>query len=198
MKSKALLLALAVTFLGVAKVNSDVDGVSSDSVQQEEASVYAFHVNSEYVKKDTKLIVLRDQTSRGVDETENRLRKRLRDSLKQIQQETIEDFIARNGRSWGLNKNPAVQFKVKHVLISRKVETQVFQGRQGWQVFYARYPDSRGIITLSRVGFSKDQTQAILYVENQSHGRTGSGYYVLFRKRGEKWEEVARSLVWLS
>ena len=36
---------------------------------------------------------------------------------------------------------------------------------EGWKRFYAKYPGSPGIITVSRVGLNRDKTLAFFYVE---------------------------------
>lgn len=50
------------------------------------------------------------------------------------------------------------------------------------------------IISLSRVGFSDDRTQALVYIER----RHSEGAYVLLRKSGSSWRVVRKVTAWIS
>ncbi|MBI4706223.1 MAG: hypothetical protein HY744_34435 [Deltaproteobacteria bacterium] len=69
----------------------------------------------------------------------------------------------------------------------------------GWHVFYERYPDSQGIMTLSRVGFDPAGKVALVYVSNQSHCVAGAGdVYHLARQADGSWTVVAGWRLWIS
>jgi hypothetical protein len=58
----------------------------------------------------------------------------------------------------------------------------------GWQEFYNEYPQTPGLITLSRVGFSSDGATAIVYYGIQSGGLNGQGRFVVLKLLGDGWQ----------
>ena len=53
-------------------------------------------------------------------------------------------------------------------------------------------------MTLSRVGFNQDQTQALVYIGNQEGPLSGAGYIVLLNKQFGNWELKQKIMVWIS
>jgi hypothetical protein len=56
-----------------------------------------------------------------------------------------------------------------------------------WGEYYRRFPGSQGVLTLSRVGFNAERTQAPFFFSNQCGGLCGAGRYVVMEKRGSDW-----------
>lgn len=79
---------------------------------------------------------------------------------------------------------------LSHVLIptSECFGTSRSEGKDGWAMFYEKYPDSPGIIQLSRVGFSRDGSVAIVYMGNQRGWLAGSGRLRAYIKNNGHWE----------
>ena len=74
-------------------------------------------------------------------------------------------------------------FKIKHdsVLLDVKGFEDFFKNG-GWDDFYHMYLNSSGYITLSRVGFDKKLTKAILYKSTGCGSLCGAGDYIHFEK----------------
>jgi len=53
-----------------------------------------------------------------------------------------------------------------------------------WGERYRRFPGSQGVLTLSRVGFKAEGTQALFYFSNRWGGQCRAGGYVVREKRG--------------
>jgi len=68
-----------------------------------------------------------------------------------------------------------------------------------WREFCARFPDASdaGLISLSRVGFSADSGQALMYF-GQDNGRIASGSFVLLRIVDGVWQISATRRIWFS
>lgn len=66
-----------------------------------------------------------------------------------------------------------------------------------WEAFYRRFPGSPGLVTLSRVGFGRDGTSALVRVEYGCGGRCGGTIYVLLANESGKWRVIrtARSRI---
>lgn len=105
-------------------------------------------------------------------------------------EEAIRDLFRKNS---GDCKISAIGIpSLKHVLISAAESNSFFgpekpKEKDGWAMFYEKYPDSPGIIKLSRVGFSRDGSVAIVYMGNQSQWLAGSGGLVAFEKKDGQW-----------
>ena len=63
-----------------------------------------------------------------------------------------------------------------------------------WDAFRARYPDTAGIITLSRVGGNAEMTQGLVYWEGACCDTGGGSIFLLSRIDGaravQKWKQV--------
>jgi hypothetical protein len=58
---------------------------------------------------------------------------------------------------------------------------------KGWEGFYARFPDSGGIIRLSAVGFNSNKSKALVYIGHACGGLCGGGGYSFLEKKDGKW-----------
>lgn len=63
--------------------------------------------------------------------------------------------------------------------------------------FFARFPNSYGALTFSRVAFSRDLTEAFFYTEHLC-GLCGEGKFVYMRKIAGKWVVVDTASTWIS
>ena len=66
----------------------------------------------------------------------------------------------------------------------------------GWHVFHDRYPEAEGIITVSRVGFNADNSQALVFFAFNCGGLCGSGKYAFLRRMDGEWRLIATSIAW--
>jgi hypothetical protein len=190
-KRLAFVFVCLLLLAGCAGPTTTVD------VGAEENAVYAALIGQRYVGDDIKLIVIEEQTSPFIqpDELESTL-KRVKESLPGLSNATIEDFRAMNQESHAVGAD--LELGVKYVLISQAEVKEIFQDSTGWDVFYARYPGSQGVMTLSRVGFNKAMDQALVYAGNQSHWLAGAGYFYLLSKKDGVWVIQADTMVWIS
>lgn len=129
-----------------------------------------------------------------------RLARRLRNGLPSLQSSTIESFQLRNRAPGPLD---AARFRHHTVtLISDEEISQIFTlgsgGSGWWPEFYERFPDSQGLLSLSRVGVSSDGTQALLYYQNTWGGLAGIGEFVVLDKARDRWSIGERLPVWRS
>jgi hypothetical protein len=68
----------------------------------------------------------------------------------------------------------------------------------GWEEFYRLYPRSQGYTWLSRVGFSRDGMQALVYIGTQSGSLSGLGRLVLLKWDGKSWQIQKDFRIWIS
>ena len=67
-----------------------------------------------------------------------------------------------------------------------------------WGRYYEKYPNSTGLLRLSRVGFNSDGNQAAFYISNYCGGLCGGGYFVIMEKVNSNWKVVQEVQVWVS
>lgn len=169
------------------------------STVAEEYAVYAALIESLYSAQDTALLVIKDRTAVGISPNESLdseteyIRKELGAA---IESETLDDYRAKNRQPIQLAQDFALD--VPYVLLSEAEVAEVFEQDGGWAQFYTIYPDSQGIMTLSRVGFSAQMDEALVYIGNQADYRAGRGYYVLLTKKEGVWTVDDMVIAWIS
>ena len=87
----------------------------------------------------------------------------------------------------------------RYILFSLEDMQGLFgENQNGWDIFYTRYPEAPGIITVSKVGFNLAADQALVYLGIQSHWLAGSGTYFLLVKKDGVWEIDQSVMTWIS
>ena len=165
----------------------------------EEYAVYRAAIAALFAAEDLQFIVLRDHTaphvpSGGSLDIEMAYVRRELGSV--LESETLESYKARNETTMELGRAFSVD---KHfALLSDGEIDKIFETADGWAQFYAIYPGSQGIMTLSRVGFNREMDQALVYLGNQADYLAGRGYYVLLSKKGQAWTLEELATAWTS
>jgi len=183
----------------MTQTNTTVASPTVGSVTAEEYFVYDAVLGSGFARDGVQLLVIKDHT--GIDlatrqPVEGEL-ERVQEHLgSSIELETVNDFGVKNRRAHALERHLCLD--IPYVLLSEIELNEVLDTDEGWDLFYVTYPNSRGIITLSRVGFNGHVDQALVYVGNQAHYRAGIGYYLLLSKEAGVWVVGDRVLAWIS
>lgn len=163
---------------------------SSDGVSDEEYEIYASVIKQLYIQTATKQVIVEERTFRydfAIDNDEP-----WRDKPKKgltIDQAAADDYEAKNGQKWLLNKT-SFKLPVKVSLITDLDLKAIFHGHWGeleWIDFYRKYPDSRGFVMVSRIGFNTAHTQALLYVGSRCGPGCGDLHFLLLEKSGGFW-----------
>lgn len=113
-----------------------------------------------------------------------------------IDQSTLDDFHKANAHQAKLRR--LFHLNIQYQVVDEAWMESEFKIHHGWPAFYARFPNSQGILTISRVGFSKDGRQALVYIKNSCGGLCGGGNYMLMEKRDGRWEIAKEINVWMS
>lgn len=103
----------------------------------------------------------------GGDSHEKFARSLLSQASDDVPADLIRDFCAKNAQPqkvW-----PELRQRLPVILLSREELNSLFsaghpQKPDGWDRFYAKYPKSPGIITISRVGFNRRGDLAMIYL----------------------------------
>jgi hypothetical protein len=188
--------------------------------EREEAAVYRSVIDKYYIPKRLlapgfengpfKIIVISSQTSGYV--VPFSFVEKIRELSPKPDEETVRNFLDRNDAHYSKPQltekmlrvvgryplNRLIRFRLPHALISDAEIDQIFNRGGEWNEFYRRYPFSRGLVFLSRVGFNKNMTQALLYFVQEYDGSAGEGYLTLLAKTKSGWERISQVTVWIS
>ncbi len=192
-------LTAAVLSLGLTACGGTAQAVPTPTDPQmdaEEQSVYAALIKSMF---PAELLVIKDTTSTdpgGVENTDQTLQHVLA-NMHGVGSQTVQTYKNRNAAAMPVRADMDLGFP--YVLLSQDAMNQLFNLNQdGWQAFYEKYPQARGILTFSRVGFDTAMDQALVYVGNQGNWLAGSGVYVLLKKVNGIWTIDQKVMSWIS
>ncbi|MBN2015629.1 hypothetical protein JW766_02245 [Candidatus Dojkabacteria bacterium] len=149
-----------------------------------------------FIPSEYKLLVIEDHTP---DHVETINLQYVDSKMPGIDPETLTDFRARNQIEYPLERR--FGFKIDYVFISNEEMAALHShGEQDafWDNFYDRYPESQGILSLSRVGFNNRMDQALVSIGNQSDWLSGSGFFILLIRLNGTWTIRDMVLTWIS
>ena len=182
-------LVLATIGLGCTTVPAALSQTGAEAgPSDEEYEVYSIAIKQNYVKPDTKLLVVEDRTFR-YDFGDNE--EPWKDKYKglTIDGSAVEDYESKNRGQSLLNKG-SLKLPVKVTSISDLDLKTIFHGTWGeleWITYYRRFADSSGFIMLSRVGFNTQHTQALVYLGSRCGPGCGDIHFLLLEKANGSW-----------
>jgi hypothetical protein len=113
--------------------------------------------------------------------------------------ETIDNFIEKNRLPIDLKPIP---MGFPYRLLPESERQQLFGITAGIEAGYQKlrrdFPDSHGLISLSRVGFDRDRRQSIVAFGHQFGGRSGHGHYIFLEPRDGLWHVIWSTRGWVS
>jgi hypothetical protein len=114
----------------------------------------------------------------------------LRQASDQVPAEMIRDFAEKNRESRAVW--PELIRHLPASLMTFGERKALFAGfsDEGWKRFYAKYPGSPGIITVSRVGLNGEKTLAFFYVGLGCGALCGHVQLHVLKKEGDAWIEL--------
>jgi len=190
-----ILLALLLTAC-TGGTQTPVSTPSTDQIDAEQQAVYTALLQDLY-SASSYVIMDSTATSPGGVEATASILDRVLQNMHGVDGETMDSFRVRNDTAWPVP--PDMHLGSSYVLLSQAEMTGIFnQNRDGWQLFYEKYPDAPGITTLSRVGFNNTFDQALVYVGTLSHYLAGAGYFVLLKKVNGAWLLDQQVMSWIS
>jgi hypothetical protein len=171
----------------------------SSLITPQEYAVYDAMIANIFLPSGYESIVIVDQTVAGISSgpaSQQDLDNLRQNMAPDLQAETLADFVAKNERSYRIENHFSLDVPV--VLISNQAVDEFFAAQDGWERFYEQYPNSQGMMTVSRVGFNPSGQQALVYVGNQADLLAGEGNYVLLSKEGDQWKVTKTFQAWIS
>jgi len=182
---------------------------ASDQPSVEEYRIYSSVLEKLYVGQETKLVVISDQTSVDMlrldswDFLNKSIQSRRKETgiwstaaLAKMSPAAFEDFKARNKDTSNI-QHASISLSVKNVTIDQATLLTKNESEY-WESFYRKFPDSPGLIYVSRVGFDRTAKQALVYVGRTCGFLCGDGYLVLLEEEHGKWTIKGKYLCWVS
>ena len=178
-------IALSSSSSSTSRVQTDSD----TGVTAEEYEIYSSVIKQLYVRPETKLLMIEERTFRYDFANEDDEPWREKRKGVTIDESAADDYEAKNSDQWLLNKM-SFKLPVKTILITDLDLKAIFHGNWGelqWINYYRRFPDSRGFVMLSRIGFNTRHTQALLYVGSRCGPGCGDIHFLLLEKVNGAW-----------
>ena len=167
--------------------------VPSCSLQVEGDEVGVYRAVLSGTRYSGRKIVIQEMSSRGA-ELMNKI-----EQVRGVSGGAIRDYKLRNlepgSLRWIGSISPRIEFLSDDEMESIFPEdASVYP----WTDFYKRFPGSTGLVSLSKIGFNDDHTQALVYVANVCGGLCGSGDFVVLKKVHGRWVVERTDQIWVS
>lgn len=145
----------------------------------------------------SKFVVIKDSTSIGLPESNEAYLSYIKELIPKVQEETLSAFVRNNQYKLELNHS-FFNSKLEIVFFSNAEMNFIFKKGDGWAEFYKKYQDANRILTLSAIGFNKNNTQALVYLGHVFNYKAGTGYLLLFELENGTWQIVNKCKIWQS
>jgi hypothetical protein len=180
------------------KIHCASSPITQASPEPEEYVVYNALLKEMFIGKETKQLVVEKYTA--VSDYSNGDPGQMLEMLSPLSKETTEDFKTKNEQPYELSDR--FNLKVKINFLGKNELEQLFRRRDekydGWKIFRQKYRTAGAIVTLSRVGFNADKSQALIFVGYQCDWLCGEGNYILLIKKEGEWKIEKKSMTWVS
>jgi hypothetical protein len=133
---------------------------------------------------------------RRSDDGDAALKTYLRAGMKGLKLQTVDDFFKKTEHP--LDVSPSFSLGGALVSVSRDRIRRIFRDHDGWDRFRKKFPDSSGRLEFSRVGFSRDLRQALIYVGIQRDWTAGYGGFWFYRRLRGRWVASGSAMAWIS
>lgn len=190
--SLLLLLTVSSGALGQGNQTSDLT--------HEEYEIYSVVISRLQEWHQINLLVIANPTCcTGSDRSMDNIQFRPSERPLSLSRETFEDYLARNKEAKSLTRSFNLKTNYVQVDYSEiKRLINLTNPAKAFEDFYLKYPESRGFITLSRIGFSRNHDQALVSAGWLCGALCGMGEYVLLTKKSGAWSVEKTAENWVA
>jgi len=186
---KISIILLALNFIACSLFTPDATPTAAD-IEKEEQAVY-----STFFGEAPVTVVILQETSTNISSDDPQSLEYVKSGLPSASKDTLDNYLERNRQPSQLTSD--MKIGVDYVLLGQNELSEIMSQTNGWDAFYARYPNS-GYTQFSRVGFNNSLDQAVVYVGQMAGPLMGSGFYYLLEKKGGEWLIKEQVMVWVS
>lgn len=164
------------------------------NVKPEEYAVLSALIRQNPVGYDLgDLVVIREQTA--VSNAD--LFERTLEEHPGLPQDLVDSYRSRNAASYALDRS--LSLEKDYALLAQADYDELFGSEQEkWADFEAQYPDTRGWVNVSRVGFNAAGDQALVLMGFRCSGLCGGGGLYLLAKVDGIWHVQEPLVGWMS
>jgi hypothetical protein len=190
MRKRLFFLSFVLTFINFFCSMSTQPVEKEADQQNEEKLIYQTVMDSMFSTYSPQTLVLLDSTDMW-DHIDSSW---IKTEIPSIEGSIIAKFLE-NGKS-SVPLKPLISLNINTVFLSAGEFREIFTAG-GWDAFYDRYPNSGGLMSLSRIALNSSETQALLYVSNQWHYLAGMGQLFYLNKHSA-WKIEKILICWVS
>jgi hypothetical protein len=193
MKRRSLLSVVILVWLMIS-CRTLIPSSPDIDLEAEEYAVYSAVIAQMVGEPDQ--LVLREYTNLdNLGEDPSSIIEYISESIPNIDENLIRDFVdVNNGRD---KLRDHFDLTSEIVFVDQEEYLQIFS-EGSWDAFYERYPDSNGVVVLSRIAFDRDFQHALVYVGHSFDFLGGAGQYVYLSKVDGSWMVEETVLAWIS
>jgi len=203
--SKALLFLLICIFLhmgcSIKTRCRDLEN-RTDSIDTIDYQIYSFVLSE--IQPNSDFLVLNKLTTklRSISEEVDKdyYPQLFKQNFPELSKTVFKDYQKKNSTIASLeNKFEIISKTVK--LISKNELDSIFStqyGSENWNRFYNEFPKSKGLITLSRIGFNSCRTEAVLEISITKESLNAEGWILLLKKENNIWGIKKMVKTWIS
>ena len=107
----------------------------------------------------------------------------------------FSDFIIKNDTIYNLDNKFNITSKEITLISSDEID---YLQDKNWDEFYKKYPNTNGLIGMSRIGFNLDKNQAIVEIELVSGFNLVQGSLLFLKKENDEWKIISTIYIWTS
>jgi hypothetical protein len=161
-------------------------------IEKEEHTVYSFFVGAD----NAPVLILQETSTNISEQSPKELRQSIKAGFKNISNETIDSYLARNKQPSKLS--PDMNLGVGYTLLTLDELAKISSQPNWGEILAEKYPGSHGYTIFSRVGFNNTLDQAVIYVAKVAGPMMGSGSYYLLEKKDGAWLLMDQVNYWIS
>lgn len=206
---KSIKQALLYFFIALFLVNCDNQSdiiepefklSTADNLEPNEYQIYSLILNEKFTSND---LIVKQKTSKSTSITiplANDYYQPLKTEFPNLDETIFTSLVENNVLAYNLDNKFTLSTKTT-TLISSEESQYFFNSKdvnQGWIDFYKKYPNSNGMIEMSRVGFNSDKSQAIVAVEHYYGSLGADGLLIYLIKEQNSWKIIKTTNLWVS
>jgi hypothetical protein len=163
------------------------------NIEAEEYAVYSALVRQNPIGYNLgSSFAVKEQIAPNLDMFERTL-----ENVDRLPSSLVDSYRSRNATSYTLGPNLDVEQDYT-MLPQEEFEKIFLKGGPVWARFQAEYPKASGMVTFSRVGFSKDMDEALALMGYRCGDLCGAGGLYLLVKKDGNWVVQEALMVWQS
>jgi hypothetical protein len=186
------LLGLTLLFWALAVSCS---AQSSETVTEEEYAVYAAVIEQTFLSSQSEMVVVQYETIAVGLKIPTETREKIVTYAPEISEKMLDALEHANEQSATLDER--IPLGIKALVRPADDLQTMLQQDPTWQTFYKTYPNTPGIVAVSRAVFDQKGETALVYATLRSGLSNEAAYFLVLHKENDLWRVVKKFPEWL-